>query len=469
MFHCTGCGVASPSSGHGPAMFGPTPRGRTPDDPGLLPGWGRPLSYSGYGCVHSHNPTPTSYPHLSPYRLVGSDRMSQSSGILVHMTSRPTPRSAVPTDHASTSVLVAVDEPGLRTEARRAVAASGNRCMLQTAPLTRRTWKSVHMLIIDHDTAENCVIQGFPRRVGVIMVTAGEPTASQWRTATTIGAQSVVSLPDKAADLVRALGDYPGAETSHGAIVSVVGAAGGVGVSVFAAGLALRAAVSHRSGVRVLLVDGDPAGGGIDMVLGLEHEPGLRWSGLVLENGRISGAALHSALPGGPNLSVLSCGSVGHTCDPAEPEPLSPVAVESVLRAGRDAGDLVVCDVARMPTAAREVMLEAADVVVLLVTARLRSALAAGVVATQVRARNANQGLVVRGPAPGGLRAATIAAGLDLPLLASMRSDPGLAAQLERGGLRLRRRSPLRAAVDSVLTVLDNRPNIAAPMPGTVS
>ena len=59
---------------------------------------------------------------------------------------------------------------------------------------------------------------------------------------------------------------------------------------------------------------------------------------------------------------------------------------------------------------------------------------------------NPNLGLVVRGPSPGGLRAAEIADITGLPLLASVRAQPQLAEQLERGGLRLGRRSALAAA-----------------------
>jgi hypothetical protein len=61
---------------------------------------------------------------------------------------------------------------------------------------------------------------------------------------------------------------------------------------------------------------------------------------------------------------------------------------------------------------------------------------------------------VVRGPSPGGLRAAEVADIVSLPLLASMKAEPQLAEQLERGGLRLRRRSALAAAARQVLALL---------------
>ena len=67
---------------------------------------------------------------------------------------------------------------------------------------------------------------------------------------------------------------------------------------------------------------------------------------------------------------------------------------------------------------------------------------------------NPNLGLVVRGPSPGGLRATEVADITGLPLLASMRAQPQLAERLERGGLRMGRRSPLASAAAEVLAVL---------------
>jgi hypothetical protein len=74
--------------------------------------------------------------------------------------------------------------------------------------------------------------------------------------------------------------------------------------------------------------------------------------------------------------------------------------------------------------------------------------------ASVLAAINPNLGLVVRGPSPGGLRAAEVADITGLPLLASVRAQPQLAERLERGGLRLRPRSALAAAARRVLAVL---------------
>jgi hypothetical protein len=63
-------------------------------------------------------------------------------------------------------------------------------------------------------------------------------------------------------------------------------------------------------------------------------------------------------------------------------------------------------------------------------------------------------GLVVRGPAPAGLRAVEIADVTGLPLLAAIKAQPQLAEQVDRGGLRLGRRSALAVAARQVFAVL---------------
>ena len=124
------------------------------------------------------------------------------------------------------------------------------------------------------------------------------------------------------------------------------------------------------------------------------------------------------------------------------------------LDAARRSGTVVVCDVSRSVGPAAEAMVAAADLVVLITSARVVGALAAARTAEWAGARNPNTGLVVRGPAPGGLRGADVADVVGIPLLAAMRAQPGLAEALEHGGLRVRRRSPLTTAADAVLAVV---------------
>jgi hypothetical protein len=84
----------------------------------------------------------------------------------------------------------------------------------------------------------------------------------------------------------------------------------------------------------------------------------------------------------------------------------------------------------------------------------VRACAATGALAPVLASINPNIGLVVRGPSPGGLRAADIADIAGLPLLAAIKAQPQLAEQVDRGGLRLGRRSVLAVAARQVLDVL---------------
>ncbi|MFB8001661.1 septum site-determining protein Ssd [Nocardia sp. NPDC056000] len=214
--------------------------------------------------------------------------------------------------------------------------------------------------------------------------------------------------------------------------------------------------VAGREPAHTLLVDAAPFGGGIDLLLGLEGVPGLRWPDLVIEDGRVSASALHDALPSVGGAAVLSCGRGLSTTE------LAPSAVRAVLDAGRGAGDLVVCDVSAERGPHAEEVLDAADLVVLVVPARLRAIAAAESAAAYLARRNPHVRLLVRGPSPGGLRGREISETLGLPLLAALPPQPGLAERLERGGLTIKRRGPLRTAADLVLTELGHRSAVRA-------
>ena len=233
----------------------------------------------------------------------------------------------------------------------------------------------------------------------------------------------------------------------RGAVIAVIGGRGGAGASVFAAALA-------QSAPDALLIDADPWSGGIDLVLGTESESGLRWPDLALQGGRLNLAALRDALPRRHGVSVLSGGRVGGDIDAA---PLG-----AVIDAGSRGGATVICDVPRRSTAAAEIALDTADLVVVIAPADVRSCAAAAAITPWVSTVNPNAGVVVRGPAPGGLRSSDVAEIVGLPLLAAMRPQSDVAVVLERGGLRLRRRSPLAAAARRVLSVVHQHPAVNA-------
>src|SRR5204863_6109651 len=119
---------------------------------------------------------------------------------------------------------------------------------------------------------------------------AGPP---EWTVADELGAEHLVTLPTGEGWLAGRLRKVVEGAPA-GQVVAVVGGRGGAGASVFSAGLAVTAA---RAGWRTLLVDADPLGGGVDLVLGWEALDGLRWPALSGASGRVSPPALVGALP----------------------------------------------------------------------------------------------------------------------------------------------------------------------------
>ena len=161
-------------------------------------------------------------------------------------------------------------------------------------------------------------------------------------------------------------------------------------------------------------------------MLGAEDSPGARWSDYCERRGRLSSAALHDALPTRGGLAVLSWhrGAI---------EPVTPETMRSVLDAASQGYDLVVVDLPRQATGASTEALATADLTLIVLPAEIRATVAADRVADLARHYTRDLRLVVRGPAPGGLKPAVIAESLRLPLAGVMPPDRRLATALERG------------------------------------
>lgn len=343
------------------------------------------------------------------------------------------------------AVVMTEDEDLLDDVVRLAAAAGTELERLPDAAGVRGRWNTAGLVLLDEAGAREVGGLRPGRRDGVVVVCRGEPPGSVWERAMAVGAEHVVALPEGEEWLVGALADT-GARggPEAGAVVAVVGGRGGAGASVLAVALAARA---RARGTRVLLVDCDPLGGGLDLVVGAEELEGLRWPGLALGGGRVAAASLHEALPSPDGaLTVLSC-------DRGGPGP-EPDAAAAVVEAGRRAGETVVCDLPRHLTPAALAVLDCCDLAVLVVPAEVRAVAAAARVAEPIVARGAALRVVVRGPAPGGLHGDDVAAALGLDVLVSVAPEPGLAAALDRGKVPGVRRGPLQEAADAVLSAL---------------
>jgi secretion/DNA translocation related CpaE-like protein len=347
-----------------------------------------------------------------------------------------------------------MSDPDLLDGVLRLAAAAGCELLrVLDPPQARREWADAPVVLLDEDAALRCGQAGLPRRANVLVVVRAEPPPQVWRHAVAIGAAHVVSLPDGEAWLVQVLAEAMEAVTAgrrRGAAVAVVGGCGGAGASVLAAALAVTAV---RNGGRALLVDCDPLGGGLDLVLGAEHVAGLRWPEIDVRGGHVPAAAWHAALPA-PQVAAGSPGELALLSCDRSPQGPTAAAVAAVLEAGRRAGETVVCDVPRYPTDAAVTALGAVDLIVLVVPADVRASAAAARVAARLGDYGGRVRLAVRGPSPGGIAAEEIARAIDVPLLVAMRPEPGLARSVEAGRAPGRPRGPLAGAAGTVLAEL---------------
>ncbi|MCQ0006891.1 septum site-determining protein Ssd [Actinomadura madurae] len=281
-------------------------------------------------------------------------------------------------------------------------------------------------------------------RPGVVLVTGDGATSDAYRLAVEAGAQDVAALPDHEDWLVNAFAAACEPEGGWATTLCVVGARGGAGASVLAAALGV---ASASQGLRTLLVDADPFGGGVDLMLGLEEHEGVRWHDLAERRGRLSTATLRETLPRAGDLSVLSWRR-------GEPVPVSDEAVGSLFDAAARGFDLVVVDVPRYPGDVGRAALRTADRTLLLVPAEVRATVAADGLATALRRDTADLRLVVQGPAPGGLTPDAVVTALDLPSAGTFERDRRLPAATDEGTLeRACRRGPL---ADFCAAVLDD-------------
>lgn len=220
-------------------------------------------------------------------------------------------------------------------------------------------------------------------------------------------------------------GDTPGGDV----VVGVCGARGGVGASTFAAALARTRA--RRPGRPVVLVDLDDSGGGVDVLLGIEDQPGLRWPDLRDAQGDVPAPAVLDLLPWWGDVRVLSTGCEG----------IDPRAREDVL-AALAAHAALVLDVPR-PTPGQPWWGHACGALVVVARRDLQSVAGAQPVAALAAAHGTPTVLALRGRAPAGLAAHDVRDALGLADVVDVPTERALPAAIERGigpcGARLHR------------------------------
>ncbi|WP_374104280.1 septum site-determining protein Ssd [Streptomyces sp. ISL-43] len=282
-------------------------------------------------------------------------------------------------------------------------------------------WESAPLILVGDDAARHA--RGAPRRDGVFLVGRDLDDPHVWQRALEIGAEEVLTLPDAESRLVDRIADVVEGAGMPALAVGVIGGSGGAGASTLACALALRAA---RAGERTILIDGDPLGGGMDVLLGGEAAEGLRWPDFAGSRGRVGAGALAESLPELHALRVLSW-------DRGDRVVVPPAAMRSVVAAARRRGGVVVVDLPRRVDEAVAEVLAQLDLVLMVVHGELRAVAAAGRVAAGVRMAARDVRVVVRGRVPGGLDAEAVAALLGAPLAGEVPVEVGLPGRVAEG------------------------------------
>ncbi len=274
-------------------------------------------------------------------------------------------------------------------------------------------WRDAGVVLVADDQAERLAARALPHREAIYLVGSDHSRLAAW--STPLAAQ-VIGLPEGSAWLGAVLAE--GSARARAPVVAVVGGSGGVGASTLAAALA------QLGGERpdgAALVDVDPTGGGIDLLLGAEQARGWRWPGLYAAEGQLGDLRPH--LPVVDGVSVVSMAR-GAALDLAR-EPLA-----AVIGGLRSWHSLVVVDPGRSlaPSAREAVRLASRHLLV--VAGGIRGVAAAR---QTVAALGLERPELVLRRWPGGLPADLVAEGVGHPVVAVLPEERALRSAAERG------------------------------------
>jgi len=341
--------------------------------------------------------------------------------------------------------VLVTDDDALVSEVLRLAAAAGVvPQVVSDEGAVLRLWSTAPVILVGADRAARVARADPPRRPGVHVLGLGALPDLLFRDALGCSAESVAALPASDSWLIEVLTDAADGSASRGTVIGVIGGAGGVGATVFAA--ALGQVLGARGGA--LLIDADVGGAGLDRVLGIEKAAGVRWDALVQATGRLSARSLREAVPGRDGLSVLTW--------PVHRAPGLPAfAVREALSAGARGFESVIVDLPRHPDPVVEEVLPRCDHVILVTTTTVPAVTAAARVAHRLPPSTSK---VLLRDRTGGVDQFDVARLLRLPVLGSMADQRGLdeSITLGAGPLRSRRGSLARAAREVAHALMPN-------------
>ncbi len=323
---------------------------------------------------------------------------------------------------ATRPLLVSGDDDVLDAVLRVAAAVGVDVEVAHDLGGARTGWAAAPLVLVGHDRLTALVTSSLPRRSHVVVVGVDADDVALWRRAVDLRVEHVVFLPTADSWLADRLSDLE-AGTPSATVLGVVGGCGGAGASTVAAALAVAAARSRRS---PLLVDADPLGGGLDLLLAAEDAAGSRWADLTDARGRVAASTLAHVLPQVMGVSVLAWSRDGAPTVPVE-------AAAAVLDGARRGSDVVVVDLPRTPDDVSRLLLQHVQTLFVVVPARVRAIAASRALLRRLEPAVGDQRIVVRGPAPGGLRTEDVRRALERPVVGWLDHDPARAVDEESG------------------------------------
>lgn len=302
-----------------------------------------------------------------------------------------------------TTVVVVSDSPALQGEVGRVCAAAAvGLAVAETVEASVELWNGAAAILIGSDARG--ALAGW--RGPTIVVGPATDAEQMWRQASLLSADRVAVLPESAQWLANYLTRLH-EPAVHSGVIGVLGGCGGAGASTLAALLAAGAAAR---GQESLLIDGDEWGGGLDLAIGMQDLPGLRWRDLLNASGAINPAQLAASLPRAHGISLLAW-RIGAFDVPATG---IGAAIAEVLKASSEAFETVVVDLSRSADGVSN-LAGYCDSYVVVVPAKARATAAAG--ALMAALPSVPVGVVVRGPVGEGVDASMVADSLGHPCL----------------------------------------------------
>ncbi len=345
-----------------------------------------------------------------------------------------------PSERPVPPLIVTRDDDLLEELLRLAAAAGVTPEVSNNAARALRAWSSAPLVFVGIDLASEFARIRPPRRQRVFVVGLGKAPDEMFRTALEMGAEDLITLPRSDGWLVEAMTDLHDLSAARGVTIGVIGGSGGAGATTFGCALGQLAGRTGQS----VVIDTDPLGPGVDRVLGLEGEYGVRWDALQQTTGRLSARTLREALPRRAGVAALSW-------SPGPQGSLQAFAMREALSAAQRGHDTVVIDLARQGESLIDEIAARCDHLVVVVVPHVPGVASATRLCTRFASAN-SLSLLVRGH---GIDPSEIADVTRMPVLASMPNQRGLDEAIDLGAGPIRsRRGPLARVAAQVLEVI---------------